>query len=76
VEPVSGCSVNLAENWKTLSRSCFYFPTTLLFTGHTGCGKSTLLAELRDRLVLDYFVVMFSISDLVATSQKPLVKLF
>lgn len=40
----------------------------ILFTGHTGCGKSTLLAELRDRLALDYFVVMFSISDLVELS--------
>jgi energy-coupling factor transporter ATP-binding protein EcfA2 len=36
-----------------------------LFTGHTGCGKSTLLAELRYRLEPDYFVVLFSVSDLV-----------
>jgi hypothetical protein len=36
-----------------------------LFTGHTGCGKSTLLAELRYRLELDYFVVLFSVADLV-----------
>lgn len=38
----------------------------LLFTGHTGCGKSTLLAELRQRLEQDgYFVVLFSIADLI-----------
>ncbi|MCU0565243.1 MAG: ATP-binding protein [Oculatellaceae cyanobacterium Prado106] len=36
-----------------------------LLTGHTGCGKSTLLAELRYRLEPDYFVVLFSVSDLV-----------
>jgi len=30
VELVSGCSVNWEENWKTLSQSWFYFPTTLL----------------------------------------------
>ncbi len=36
-----------------------------LFTGHTGCGKSTLLAELRYRLDSSYFVVLFSVADLV-----------
>jgi energy-coupling factor transporter ATP-binding protein EcfA2 len=37
----------------------------LLFTGHTGCGKSTLLSELRYRLATDYFVVLFSVSELI-----------
>jgi len=36
-----------------------------LFTGHTGCGKSTLLAELRHRLDSRYFVVLFSVADLI-----------
>ncbi len=40
----------------------------IIFTGHRGCGKSTLLAafsrQMRDR----YFVVFFSISDMIEMS--------
>jgi nucleoside-triphosphatase THEP1 len=40
----------------------------IVFTGHRGCGKSTLLAELSRRLEPGYFVVFFSISDMIEMS--------
>lgn len=41
----------------------------VIFAGHRGCGKSTLLARLaRQMRDLNYFVVMFSISDMVEMS--------
>ncbi|NEP55511.1 MAG: ATP-binding protein [Symploca sp. SIO2G7] len=40
----------------------------IIFTGHRGCGKSTLLAEFSRQLHNDYFVVFFSISDLIEMS--------
>jgi len=40
----------------------------IIFTGHRGCGKSTLLAEFSRQLHDDYFVVFFSISDLIEMS--------
>lgn len=40
-----------------------------IFTGHTGCGKSTLLARFANRMRRkNYFVVLFSIADLVELS--------
>jgi nucleoside-triphosphatase THEP1 len=41
-----------------------------IFTGHTGCGKSTLLAQVGMRLTQssDYFIVMFSIADMIEQS--------
>lgn len=40
----------------------------IVFTGHRGCGKSTLLGELSRRLNDRFFVVFFSISDLIEMS--------
>jgi nucleoside-triphosphatase THEP1 len=41
----------------------------VIFTGHRGCGKSTLLARFAEKMRPDgYFVVMFSISDMVEMS--------
>ncbi len=40
----------------------------IIFTGHRGCGQSTLLAELSRRLNDRYFVVFFSISDMIEMS--------
>ncbi len=40
----------------------------IVFAGHRGCGKSTLLAEFSRRLEKRYFVVFFSISDLIEMS--------
>ncbi|MFZ1026834.1 MAG: ATP-binding protein [Limnoraphis robusta] len=40
----------------------------IIFAGHRGCGKSTLLAEFSRQLDKRYFVVFFSISDLIEMS--------
>lgn len=40
----------------------------IIFAGHRGCGKSTLLAEFSRQLQERYFVVFFSISDLIEMS--------
>ncbi|MGB3494626.1 MAG: hypothetical protein WBA57_18000, partial [Elainellaceae cyanobacterium] len=40
----------------------------IIFTGHRGCGKSTLLAEFCRQIEGDYFVVMFSIAELIEMS--------
>ena len=41
----------------------------IIFSGHRGCGKSTLLAQFARRMRnLGYFVVMFSIADMVEMS--------
>jgi energy-coupling factor transporter ATP-binding protein EcfA2 len=40
----------------------------IVFSGHRGCGKSTLLAEFSRKLKSRYFVVLFSISDLIEMS--------
>ena len=40
----------------------------IIFTGHRGCGKSTLLAEFSRQLSDRYFVVFFSISDMIEMS--------
>lgn len=40
----------------------------IIFAGHRGCGKSTLLAEFSRQLEERYFVVFFSISDLIEMS--------
>ncbi len=40
----------------------------LIFTGHRGCGKSTLLTEFCRRMDDRYFVVFFSIADLIELS--------
>ncbi|MGI0485118.1 P-loop NTPase fold protein [Pantanalinema rosaneae CENA516] len=41
----------------------------IVFAGHRGCGKSTLLAKLaRQMQDLNYFVVLFSIADMVEMS--------
>lgn len=40
----------------------------VIFAGHRGCGKSTLLAEFGRRLSDRYFVVFFSIADMIEMS--------
>jgi energy-coupling factor transporter ATP-binding protein EcfA2 len=40
----------------------------IIFAGHRGCGKSTLLAEFSRNMSDRYFVVFFSISDLIEMS--------
>ncbi|NEP19164.1 MAG: hypothetical protein F6J97_20080 [Leptolyngbya sp. SIO4C1] len=43
-------------------------PRKLIFTGHRGCGKSTLLAEFGHLMADRYFIVFFSIADLIEMS--------
>ncbi|KOR34908.1 AAA family ATPase [Planktothricoides sp. SR001] len=40
----------------------------IIFTGHRGCGKSTLLADFSRRMQENYFVVLFSIADMIEMS--------
>ena len=40
----------------------------VVFAGHRGCGKSTLLKQFAVEMKSDYFVVLFSISDLIEMS--------
>ncbi len=40
----------------------------IIFAGHRGCGKSTLLAKFSRKLDNRFFVVFFSISDLIEMS--------
>ncbi len=40
----------------------------IVFAGHRGCGKSTLLAEFSRQMRDRYFVVFFSISDMIEMS--------
>lgn len=40
----------------------------IMFVGHRGSGKSTLLAEFKRRMKDRYFVIFFSISDLIEMS--------
>jgi len=40
----------------------------IIFAGHRGCGKSTLLAKFSRQLESRFFVVFFSISDLIEMS--------
>jgi hypothetical protein len=53
------------EGWV---EDCVEGSNKLIFTGHRGCCKSTLLAELSRNLADRYFVVFFSISDLIEMS--------
>ncbi|NET35028.1 MAG: AAA family ATPase [Cyanothece sp. SIO1E1] len=39
-----------------------------IFAGHRGCGKSTLLARFCQRMENEFFVVLFSIADLIEMS--------
>jgi len=40
----------------------------ILLSGHRGCGKSTLLAEVKRRLNKQFFILLFSISDMIEMS--------
>ncbi len=46
----------------------------LIFAGHRGCGKSTLLKQFSVEMQPKYFVVFFSISDLIEMSDVSHVK--
>jgi energy-coupling factor transporter ATP-binding protein EcfA2 len=60
----------LVDDLEQAIEDCGEKDNKLIFTGHRGCGKSTLLAELSYRLESTnrYFIVMFSIADLIERS--------
>ena len=53
---------------KQVIEDCSPQNNKIIFAGHRGCGKSTLLAELTRHINHQYFIVFFSISDLIEMS--------
>jgi energy-coupling factor transporter ATP-binding protein EcfA2 len=51
-----------------LVADCLPNDNKIIFTGHRGSGKSTLLGQFCRQIKDDYFVVFFSISDLIEMS--------
>ncbi len=47
---------------------CTEINNKVIFTGHRGCGKSTLLAYFSRQIRDNYFVVFFSIADMIEMS--------
>ena len=47
---------------------CTDINNKVIFTGHRGCGKSTLLAYFSRQIRDNYFVVFFSIADMIEMS--------
>ncbi|MDJ0660567.1 MAG: AAA family ATPase [Crocosphaera sp.] len=47
---------------------CSHTNNKVIFGGHRGCGKSTLLADFGRRIRDRYFVVFFSIADMIEMS--------
>jgi nucleoside-triphosphatase THEP1 len=47
---------------------CSDINNKVIFTGHRGCGKSTLLGQLKRKLDDHYFVVFFSVAELIEMS--------
>lgn len=47
---------------------CSDINNKVIFSGHRGCGKSTLLGELERKLEDHYFIVFFSIAELIEMS--------
>jgi energy-coupling factor transporter ATP-binding protein EcfA2 len=60
--------IDVLEELEQVVENCTPDNNKMVFTGHRGCGKSTLLAEFKRRMADRYFVVFFSISDLIETS--------
>lgn len=60
---------------KELVRSCTSGNDKIIFAGHRGCGKTTLLAEFSTGQEQQYFVVFFSISDMIEMSDIDHIKI-
>lgn len=58
----------ILEELDHLVEDCSPDNNKIIFTGHLGSGKSTLLAQFRQNTQTRYFVVFFSISDVVEMS--------
>ena len=53
-----------------LVADCLPNDNKIIFTGHRGSGKSTLLGQFCREIQDDFFVVFFSISDLIEAKFK------
>lgn len=62
------CSIDVIEKLEQLIEDSTPNNCKIIFTGHRGCGKSTLLSEVKRRLDDQFFVVFFSISDMIEMS--------
>jgi GTPase SAR1 family protein len=62
------CNPDIIEELEQLIEDASPNNYKIIFSGHRGCGKSTLLAELKRRLEDRFFVVFFSISDMIEMS--------
>ena len=60
--------VEVLEDLQQLVEDSASGDSKIIFTGHRGCGKSTLLAQFANQCRDRYFVVFFSISDTIETS--------
>jgi DNA replication protein DnaC len=58
----------IIQELKPLVTQCAAEDNKIIFTGHRGSGKSTLLGEFCRQVKDNYFVVFFSISDLIEMS--------
>ncbi|MCP2732126.1 P-loop NTPase fold protein [Limnofasciculus baicalensis] len=58
----------ILEELEQLVEDCSPDNNKIIFTGHRGSGKSTLLGQLCREMGDNYFVVFFSISDLIEMS--------
>ncbi|MEA5469510.1 P-loop NTPase fold protein [Spirulina sp. 06S082] len=61
-------AINVIEELEQVVEDCFDTNNKIIFTGHRGCGKSTLLGRFAERMSDRFFVVFFSISDLIEMS--------
>lgn len=62
------CNPNVIDNLEQLIEDGNATDNKIIFSGHRGCGKSTLLAEVKHNLDDSFFVVFFSISDMIEMS--------
>lgn len=62
------CNPNLIAKLEQLIEDGNPTDNKIIFSGHRGCGKSTLLAQLKHNLEDRFFVVFFSISDMIEMS--------
>lgn len=59
---------DVLDELEQVVEDCADVNNKVIFTGHRGCGKSTLLWEFRRKLEDRYFVVFFSIAELIELS--------
>ena len=62
------CNPDVISELEQLIEDGFATNNKIIFSGHRGCDKSTLLAEVKRNLDDRFFVVFFSISDMIEMS--------